>query len=663
MKKQYWLLIVLILCGSIRADFLGIKKASETIVIPVHPPLDSAGLPRTPDSVQVITYADDDISKAYGATGSGYSCAGIDTTSDYGGTHIWFADQIQDIDGDGGHVELAIQIITWVNDLPTYTMASVQVVSDSLENFLDAAKDSSASSANFAGECLDSLQAQDDWVGNFRYASSDSILKLRGLHIRGTVSGDTGLVAVGYGDGPGAYIGGGTGNSNGVYARGFGTGNGLLVQADSTGHGIRAQGGQISGDGFLAEARGGATASYGIRGNGQGTGSGIYGYGGSSGSGLQGIGGANGHGAFFRGGSVAGHGLLSEASAGDSCGIVARKHGNGEDFQFSLNLDNLMGTLDAGEIGTGAIGSDQLAVSAADKVANEIFDEDTASHNVAGSYGVLWKDTTAYQGSAASLDSGVVQRIVNRGLDSSQTAAVVTGTIDSIGNGGVDAIWNELQSGHQQAGTFGYYLDAAVSSIEAPAGNGSYPFTITVMDSSIQQVVPGARISVHNLDLTALMAIGSSSICGTVDFNLDSGKYILATTAPGYLFNVYDTIVVSGSGVDSVSGYSFDPGVPIADDLCRVYGFIYGIDGQAIEGVAVTAALPEGVARYGTAIISPYRVSTATDSTGYFYLDLIPSNSLIPSQTEYLVTAIYPSGTVLKKRVLVPDAENWLLVW
>ncbi len=661
MRRIYILILVFCLCTAAQANFLGIKKASETVVFPVQPPLDSAGIPGTADSIQVITYADNDATRAYGATGTGYSCAGIDTTKDYGGTLIWFSDRIQDIDGDGGNVELAVQIVAWVDGLPTHTFATMQVVSDSLENFLDAAMDSSSSAAALSKDCLDSLQNQDDWVGNVRYNCADSILRLRGLHVRGTNAGDTGLIAIGHTDGSGAYFSGGAGNAHGLYARGFGTGNGFLIQADSTGHGIRAQGGQTSGDGILAEARGSASSSYGIRGNGQAAGAGIYGYGGPSGNGIQGVSGGAGHGAYFRGGSSGGHGFLAEAQAGDSCGIAARGHGSGGDFAVTIDLDDLTGTLDASEIGTGAIGGDEMAASAAAEMAVGVWGYLLDTAWTAGSFGDSAKGWGAT--SASGLDSGVVQRIANRRLDSTQTADVISGTIDSIGGGGVDAIWNETQADHGQAGTFGFYLDAPISGIEAPSGSGSYPVTLAVIDSVNAQVVPGAKLSVYNLGLDALLAIGATGSEGTAVFNLDSGGYVVSTFAPGYIFSTYDTITVSGTTSDSIAGYRFDPGSPPVGDLCRVYGFIYGIDGRPVEGVRVDAQITDGVVRHNSTIISPYRKSVVTDSTGYFYLDLIPSDKLAPPQTEYLITATYPAGTILKKKIQVPAGDNWLLAW
>lgn len=172
--KQILVLIILVLTLglSAQAEFLGIKKASETIAFPVHPPLDSAGIPGSPDSIQVITFADNTPTgpAAYSATGAGYACAGIDTTCKYDAVQMWFTDAIADIDGTGANFQLAIDVIAWYKKLPTHTFATVQVISDSLENVLTAARDSSErapAAEDIAQLCYDSVKGFatiDDYI-------------------------------------------------------------------------------------------------------------------------------------------------------------------------------------------------------------------------------------------------------------------------------------------------------------------------------------------------------------------------------------------------------------------------------------------------------------------------------------------------------------------
>ena len=539
MKKIVLFLILLtILPVSIcRAGFLGIKKPSETIAFPVHPPLDSAGIPGTPDSIQVITYADNDNSAAYTATAVGYALAQIDTTKEFGGTHIWFVDQIQDLDGDGGNVELAIQVVAWYKKLPTYTFASVQVISDSLNmvSTFDPANDTvTADMIRISGDAIAANNFETMLDG-----SGGAQLSLGRLYIDSAVNG--GILEI------------------------RNTGNGLLSS------GVFIQGGTFVGHGIHVEARG------------------------------------SGHGIFFEG-------------SGEGAGIMAAGGGG----TFNDIVGDIEGAIDS--IGAGGI----------DAVWNEIL----ADHTVAGSVGDVLLD---------SIDAMVSSAGGTAEISDADMAAIA------------DSVWDESKANHNLTGSFGNYLDAPISAVRT--GNGAYSISLTIFDSANTQVVPNVKLSVYSLAMNAMLAVGTSNSSGSLAFNLDTGSYIISATAPGYIFSAYDTLLISGVAADTVSGYRFDPGSPASEDQCRVYGFIYGVDGQAIEGISVSAQLTGGMARRGTTIVSPYKYSTETDSTGYFYLDLIPSNDLNPSGTKYLITATYPAGTVLKKRVEVPDNSSWQLSW
>lgn len=254
-------------------------------------------------------------------------------------------------------------------------------------------------------------------------------------------------------------------------------------------------------------------------------------------------------------------------------------------------------------------------------------------------------------------------------------AATVNGSMwDSLNNAtyvqggaGLDSttiarwVWNTPQSNHTVAGTFGKYLDAEISGIGG--GSGAYSFKIVTYDSSISQIIPGVALAVRNVDQSALVAVGMSDVTGRKSFNLDADSFIVVAQAPGYLFNTFDTLVVTGAGTDTLFGDQFDPGAPISPSLCRVYGYVYSVDAVPDNNATVNAYLPSGVARSGNLIISPFSVTTISDSLGYFYLDLIRSDSLIPTGTMYDFIINREDGTVVHKRVTVPDSSSWLLNW
>jgi hypothetical protein len=195
------------------------------------------------------------------------------------------------------------------------------------------------------------------------------------------------------------------------------------------------------------------------------------------------------------------------------------------------------------------------------------------------------------------------------------------------------------------------------------AGSGAYAYAIRIFDSLAEAPVPGVAVSVRNADQSVLLATGTSDHDGTVAFNLDAAAYVVIAAAPGYQFEPFDTIVVSGPGTDTVFGAQFHVADPASPALCRVYGFICDVSGQPEEGALVRAGLPSGVARSGFRLVSPRDVVALSDVEGYFYLDLIPSDSLTPSGSTYEISIARSDGTVFRRRVTVPDSTTWRLTW
>lgn len=555
------------LAAGASADFLGVKKASESIVFPVHPPLDSAGIPGVPDSIQVVTFLDNGTTKAYSATGAGYTCTGIDTTSDFGRNLIWFVDQIQDIDGGGGNTELAVQVVAWYKKLPTFTGATVQVIADSL---------------NVLAAINDSLEHQDDWVSKFN-AAADSVLAKANVV---QVSDDAAAA-----------------------------GNLELAWDGSNDHSVTLS--------------------------------------------LKSINVQN----------SAGSAVVAASTGGNGHGMSLSGFGTGKDINADF-VDSLNATITSRSSFNPAVDSVKARANLV-----QISGDQTAADDwetmLDGSGGkVLTLKQVRIIGSGED-DTAVVivggrTGVSVQGGTGGDIAADIAGSIaraDSLGGGAAASIWNEPQAGHTLAGSFGRYLDAPISSVSSPSGSGAYPVTLVVIDSGNGRVIPGVRISIRNLTLSALLALGYTDVEGTVSFNLDTSRYIVSTNAPGYLFPAYDTLTVSGAGYDTVSGYRFDPGTPSPPGLCRVYGFVYAVGGQPIEGVTVEAKLTDGAVRYDGVIISPYTVTTSSDSLGYFCLDLIPSSKFTPDDAVYQISAAYPAGTVWKKKIHVPDIASWQLSW
>lgn len=195
------------------------------------------------------------------------------------------------------------------------------------------------------------------------------------------------------------------------------------------------------------------------------------------------------------------------------------------------------------------------------------------------------------------------------------------------------------------------------------SGSGPYAVTIQLTDTISALVVPSADLAIRNLSQTALIALAASDQMGRARVNLDTGRYVVTALAPGYIFRAFDTIHVSGAGTFALGGYRFDPGSPVSPGLCRVFGYLYNVSGNPEVGATVTISLASGAVRSGSLVVSPFLVSTRTDSLGYFALDIIPSDSLAPAGSKYDIAISRQDGVVLRQRLKIPAVPAWQLAW
>ncbi len=266
-----------------------------------------------------------------------------------------------------------------------------------------------------------------------------------------------------------------------------------------------------------------------------------------------------------------------------------------------------------------------------------------------------------------SLTVGVITdtSIANLAIDIDEFRGALAAT--QLENGVMDSgaiagwVWNTPASNHTNTATFGSYLDAKVSALSG--GSGAFSVTFTLFDSSSNQTLPGAAVTVRNISQSAIMALGSAGNNGAVSFNLDADSFVVAARLLGYIFPAYDTVVISGATNDTIPATAFDPGAPAAANLVRAWGYITDIAGIPDTSATVSAVLTGGVARASGTIVSPFSVSATTDTTGYFFLDLLPNSTLTPDSSTYQFTIVRSDGTILRKRLVAPDSTSWRLTW
>jgi len=194
-------------------------------------------------------------------------------------------------------------------------------------------------------------------------------------------------------------------------------------------------------------------------------------------------------------------------------------------------------------------------------------------------------------------------------------------------------------------------------------GDGALSHRFVALDTAAGLIVPGLSVTVRNAPQTTVLARGWTDGDGILAVNLDPDTVVVTAAGPGYQFEPYDTVIVDDSGIDTLFGASRLPEEPDLAGLCRVWGYLYDVGGAPEYGAVVRAGLYGEVGRYGGAIISPASAVTTTDSTGYFQLDLIPSDLLASPGALYDFSISRTDGAILHQRLLIPNQALWQLTW
>lgn len=289
------------------------------------------------------------------------------------------------------------------------------------------------------------------------------------------------------------------------------------------------------------------------------------------------------------------------------------------------------------------------------------------------------KVVTAYNGTSkvATVDSDWV-------VNPDTTTAYVmlpyqVDTLAEIGEVVADAVWNELLSGHTDAGSSGKALSDILARIgaftgasdntilgflraimrndvSAPsdvagtynptlhsnqairvqgdiawsspgAGGGANNFNITVkIDDEFGATIAGVDVQVMDTGETTTIARLITGSAGLVNVDLDNGSYHVFFRGPGFQTVGGNPITMTVSGDTDQEEYmeAFNPGAPVAIDLCRITNWHIDGSGVAEVGKKWSAKITAEPTISGDSVVS-YKAqpSTASNSEGYNYLDLI----------------------------------------
>ena len=193
----------------------------------------------------------------------------------------------------------------------------------------------------------------------------------------------------------------------------------------------------------------------------------------------------------------------------------------------------------------------------------------------------------------------------------------------------------------------------------ATADSGINQVTLVFYDTVNAENVSSLKHNIKNAAQTIDYDTKISNSLGTQIWSLDDGTYVAFIASSIYTAaNIPDTFIVSGVTLDTIKVY---PSATSAPHKSRVYSFILDKDAAGREGVRITYSVKDNV-RYDNKIVYQWPETTYTDSDGYWFADLIRSDSLVPvSRAKYTIKAVdtLTSNVIFDKTVKVPDSVSW----
>jgi hypothetical protein len=165
-----------------------------------------------------------------------------------------------------------------------------------------------------------------------------------------------------------------------------------------------------------------------------------------------------------------------------------------------------------------------------------------------------------------------------------------------------DAVWDEARAGHTTAGTFGFYLDAAISSVSGGGGGGGDDAA-----TIYSYFTDGTRANAFKADVSALSTFDATTDEVIVATNNDKTGYALTSGERDTLAGVIDSRLLDDGDATDL----------IASIVTRIGNT--NIDQAAFVAAVKAALFDAGSASNKLAVDSSGRVTIGTnaDKTGY----------------------------------------------
>ena len=198
-------------------------------------------------------------------------------------------------------------------------------------------------------------------------------------------------------------------------------------------------------------------------------------------------------------------------------------------------------------------------------------------------------------------------------------------------------------------------------------GVGAYTCTLYVTDTLNDWRVPDVNVSINNQAEDAKPRVIQTNANGRIIVQYSDGDYRASCLNPMLRNNEggspFLDFTVDGAPVfDSLMGYLQSVGSPVAAEACSVYGWLYDVKSQAVDGATIIFELvsDQDTLYYDNVTYVPSKTVTHSNSDGYWSICVIP-NELLDTLSFYSVDIIrdHPRMPILDHSdVYVPDSTT-----
>lgn len=185
---------------------------------------------------------------------------------------------------------------------------------------------------------------------------------------------------------------------------------------------------------------------------------------------------------------------------------------------------------------------------------------------------------------------------------------------------------------------------------------GANSVTLTITDDSLV-ILPDTFVRITDSSQIQTLYSGYTDQLGIFTVGLDDGTYKVILRKSLYDFTVPETLVVSGTTVDSYQGTVFSPSAPGSPETCVVFGYAIDLNGNNVSGAVIEAKNEELSLFSGINKIVEYKTETTSNANGYWELELIKNVELNDSTKEYEIVITH-DRKVYKKGVIIPDVST-----